>query len=72
MPTIKEQQEIVHILDNLLENEQKAKELCDVIDKIDHMKKSILARTFRGELSTNNPAEESALELLKEVLLEKV
>jgi len=72
LPRLPEQKEIVHILDNLLENEQKSKELCDVIDKIDHMKKSILARAFRGELSTNNPDEESALELLKEVLKEKV
>jgi len=72
VPPLSEQQEIVRILDNLLENEQKAKALCDVIEKIDHMKKSILARAFRGELSTNNPAEESALELLKEVLKEKM
>lgn len=71
IPSIQEQKEIVRILDNLLENEQKAKELCDVIDKIDHMKKTILARAFRGELSTNNPDEENALELLKEVLKEK-
>lgn len=71
LPPIEEQQEIVRILDNLLENEQKAKELCNVIDKIELMKKSILARAFRGELSTNNPDEESALELLKEVLRER-
>ncbi|TCL36803.1 type I restriction enzyme S subunit [Anaerospora hongkongensis] len=71
LPPLLEQQEIVRILDNLLENEQKAKDLCDVIDKIDHMKKSILARAFRGELGTNNPAEESALGLLKEVLKAK-
>lgn len=72
IPPLSEQKEIVRILNNLLENEQKAKELCDVIDKIDHMKKTILARVFRGELSTNNPAEESAVELLKEVLKEKL
>jgi type I restriction enzyme S subunit len=72
IPPIQEQQEIVRILDNLLENEQKAKELCDVIEKIEHMKKSILARAFRGKLGTNNPDEESALELLKEVLKEKL
>ena len=71
IPSAEEQKEIVRILDNLLENEQKAKELCDVIDKIDLMKKSILARAFRGELSTNNPDEESAVELLKEVLRER-
>jgi len=71
IPSIVEQKEIVNILDNLLKNEQKAKELCDVIDNIDLMKKSILARAFRGELSTNNPNEESALELLKEIFRER-
>ncbi|MDA8222647.1 MAG: restriction endonuclease subunit S [Desulfitobacterium hafniense] len=70
--SINEQKEIVRILDNLLENEQKAKELYDVIESIDLMKKSLLARAFRGELSTNNPNEESTLELLKEVLRERV
>jgi len=71
VPSLSEQQEIVPILDHLLENEEKAKELCNVIDKIDHIKKSILAKAFRGELGTNHPEEESALELLKEVLQEK-
>lgn len=71
LPPLAEQIEIVRILENLLENEQKAKELYDVIESIDLMKKSILARAFRGELSTNNPNVESALELLKEVLKEK-
>ena len=68
IPTLPEQNEIVRILDNLLEKEEKAKELCDVIDKIDLMKKAILARAFRGELGTNDPNEESAVELLKECL----
>lgn len=71
-PRIEEQQEIVRILDNLLDNEQRAKELCDVIEKIDIMKKAILSRAFRGELGTNDPEEESAIELLKEVLKEKI
>lgn len=30
-------------------------------------KKSILARAFRGELGTNDPAEERAVELVKEI-----
>ena len=68
IPTLPEQNEIVRILDNLLEKEEKAEELCDVIDKIDLMKKAILARAFRGELGTNDPNEESAVELLKECL----
>ncbi|AFV02236.1 hypothetical protein UNSWDHB_1096 [Dehalobacter sp. UNSWDHB] len=67
-PPKAEQREIVRSLDTLLGNEQKAKKLCDVIGNIDIMKHSILARAFRGELSTNNSDEESALELLKEVL----
>jgi type I restriction enzyme S subunit len=68
LPSLSEQHEIVRILDGLFEKEQKAKELCEVIDKIDLMKKAILARAFRGELGTNDPREESAVELLKECL----
>jgi len=65
---VDEQHEIVRILDSLLEKEQAAQELTNTIEKIDHMKKAILARAFRGELGTNDPSEESALELLKEVI----
>ena len=36
-----------------------------VLEKIDLLKKSILARAFRGELGTNDHTEESALELLR-------
>lgn len=70
--SIKEQEQVVFILDNIIDQEQQAQELCDVIEKIDLMKKAILARAFRGELGTNNPEEESAIELLKEVLKEKL
>ena len=41
------------------------------IEVIDTMKKSILAKAFRGELGTNNPNEDSAINLLKEVLQDK-
>ena len=69
LPSIPEQNEIVRILDNLLAKEQAAKEAAEaVLEKIDLLKKSILARAFRGELGTNDPTEESAIELLKEVL----
>jgi type I restriction enzyme R subunit len=47
------------------------RELCDAIESIDLMKQSILARAFRGKLSVNNPGDESALELLKDVIREK-
>lgn len=69
VPLKDEQIEIVHIIDNLITKEQQAKELAEnVIEKIDLMKKSILARAFRGELGTNNPDEESAIGLLKQIL----
>ena len=69
IPTKEEQAEIVRILDSLFAKEQQAKEAAEaVLEKIDLLKKSILARAFRGELGTNDPTEESALELLKEIL----
>ena len=68
LPSILEQKEIVCILDTIFEKEQDTQELIDLIEKIDLMKKSILARAFRGELGTNIPEEESAIGLLKSVL----
>lgn len=69
-PNIAEQVEIVRILDGFFAREQSAKEAAEaVLDQIDLMKKSILARAFRGELGTNDPSEESAVELLKRTIL---
>ena len=69
VPTLQEQTEIVRIIDGLLAKEQQAKELAEnVLDKIELIKKSILARAFRGELGTNNLADEPAVELLKRML----
>lgn len=69
MPILDEQTEIVRIIDDLLAKEQQAKELAEnALAKIDLIKKAILARAFRGELGTNNPADEPAVELLKRVL----
>lgn len=69
LPSVLEQNEIVRILDSLFAKEQQAKEAAEVVlEKIDLLKKSILARAFRGELGTNDPTEESAMELLKTTL----
>jgi type I restriction enzyme S subunit len=68
LPSTDEQTEIVRILDVFMDMEEKARALCDLISNIELMKKAILARAFRGELGTNDPQEESALELLKAVL----
>ena len=68
-PSTDEQKVIVGILDSIFEKEIETKESTEqVIDQIDTMKKSILARAFRCELGTNDPADESAVELLKRVL----
>ena len=69
VPKIEEQTEIVRILDDLLAKEQQAKEAAEkVLEQIDLTKKAILARAFRGELGTNDPSDESAVELLKKTL----
>lgn len=66
---LEEQIEIVRILDSLLAKENAAKEAAEsVLEQIDTMKKAVLARALRGELGTNDPAEESAVELLKTML----
>ena len=69
IPLMDEQTEIVRILDDLLAKEQQAKEAAEgVLEQIDLIKKAILARAFCGELGTNDPSEESAVELVKRVL----
>lgn len=68
LPPDEEQHEIANRLENLLTREQQAKETAEqVIDQIDAMKKSILVRAFRGELGTNDPNDEPAIELLKKL-----
>ncbi|MCR4674019.1 MAG: restriction endonuclease subunit S, partial [Lachnospiraceae bacterium] len=51
LPSLPEQQEIVRILDTVLEKESAAKFAAEqILEQIDLLKKSILARAFRGEL----------------------
>lgn len=71
LPTLPEQHEIVRLIDDLLARERKAQQATEqALASIDLMKKSILARAFRGELGTNKASEASALELLRQVLAE--
>lgn len=70
--TREQQKSIVDALTYLLRKERQAKEAAEaVLTQIDIMKKAILARAFRGELGTNDPAEEWAGELVKKVLREE-
>ncbi len=68
LPSINEQKEIIDKMESLLE---KSDEACNYLNKVicylEVIKKSILAKAFRGELGTNNMEEES-LELLKTIL----
>lgn len=71
LPALPEQHEIVRLIDDLLARERSAQQATEqALASIDLMKKSILARAFRGELGTNKASEASALELLKQVLAE--
>ena len=71
LPSLPEQHEIVRLIDDLLARERSAQQAAEqALASIELMKKSILARAFRGELGTNKASEASAVELLKQVLAE--
>lgn len=72
LPSSDEQIIISEVVEKLLCDDMKIADLSnDTISKIDLLKKSILARAFRGELGTNISDESSSFELLKEILREK-
>ena len=51
LPPLEEQEQIVRLLDDIFEKEEKAKKLIEsTLNKIELIKKSILARAVRGEL----------------------
>ena len=58
---IEEQREIVRRLDALLTHEAEAAALLDMDERLDLLEQSILARAFRGELGTRDPADAPAL-----------
>ncbi|RHG37906.1 restriction endonuclease subunit S [Fusobacterium varium] len=68
LPPLKEQKEIVRILDEILEKESKIKELIELEEAIELLEKSILDKAFRGKLGTQNKDDEPAIKLLKKIL----
>ena len=68
LPPLEEQEEIVRILDEVLENENKVKELLELEERIDILEKAILHKAFKGELGTQNSNDEPVIKLLKEIL----
>lgn len=72
LPPLQEQLEMVRIIKYEINKlDVVCNSLANLAVRIDTMKKSILAKAFRGELGTNNPTEDSAINLLKEVLQDK-
>ena len=70
LPPLDEQIQIVQMVDTFFKKEYEVRKMSqNVIDQIDLMKKSILARAFRGELGTQDPSDPSALELLRECVM---
>jgi type I restriction enzyme, S subunit len=68
LPPLEEQHAIVKILDSVLNKEEEINKFIELEYKIEKIKQSILSKAFKGELGTNDPSEENAIELLKEIL----
>ncbi|MGG5179079.1 restriction endonuclease subunit S [Bacillus sp. MM09(2025)] len=72
VPSLEEQYEIVRKIQSAFNKFEVAeKSLTDTLEVYEELEKSILGKAFRGELGTNDPSEENAIELLKEVLQDK-
>ena len=71
IPPVDEQAEILRIYHEVNKREVQLK-ISNAYEMVDKIKQSVLSKAFRGELGTNNPTEESAIELLKEVLQGKI
>ncbi|WBL53097.1 restriction endonuclease subunit S [Bacillus altitudinis] len=72
LPPFDEQEIIVSILEKVNSVDEQLDCVTNLEDNINNLKQSILSKAFRGELGTNDPSEESAIELLKEVLQDQV
>lgn len=65
MPPIEEQNMIIHKIEMLLDNEKAIHDIAQsTLSQIDLLKKSILARAFRGQLGTQDPSDPDARDLL--------
>ncbi|MFP7333672.1 restriction endonuclease subunit S [Shouchella clausii] len=72
LPPLAEIKVMIHIIKGLMQKEIKVNELLELNITMDSIKQSILSKAFKGQLGTNDPTEENAIELLKEVLQEKL
>ncbi|MEC1596508.1 restriction endonuclease subunit S [Bacillus spizizenii] len=73
LPPLEEQVLIAEVVDKLIKKEEGSiANISEVLNSVVKISNSILSKAFRGELGTNDPSEESAIELLKEALQEQV
>lgn len=62
LPTLDEQREIVRVLDETFAREAQARAAAEAaLAAVPKLRRAVLARAFRGELGTNDPAEPPAL-----------
>lgn len=72
LPSLEEQNEIVKIITSISNKDEAILNKAEaVIEEIDLMKKSILAKAFRGELGTNISKEKNLIEVLKKLIEEE-
>lgn len=72
IPSIEEQKVIVEKVEAMIQKEEAAVESLLSTGKLKQLEQSILSKAFKGELGTNDSADEHAIELLKEVLQEQL
>lgn len=69
IPSIEEQRYLISVVNEINKKDSLVKEYAEnTLEQIELMKKSILAKAFRGELGTNITDEESSIELLKSII----
>ncbi|ACB85558.1 restriction endonuclease subunit S [Natranaerobius thermophilus] len=71
LPPEEEIKEINRIMKKVSAKENRIQNLLNLGTYVAELEQSILSKAFRGELNTNDPKDESAIELLKEVLKDK-
>ncbi|MBO4395514.1 MAG: restriction endonuclease subunit S [Eubacterium sp.] len=69
IPSVEEQIIIVDYIQSMMNKEEQVKTtIASVVESIDTMKKTILAKAFRGELGTNDPEDESAVSIIQSIV----
>jgi type I restriction enzyme, S subunit len=71
IPSREEIEKKITKIESIVNKELNIKMYVDQISQLENLKQAILHKAFRGELGTNDPTDEHAIELLKEVLKSK-